>query len=223
VTTALLNLTSFVHHSGYLAIFLLSVLQSCCVPTSSEITLGYAGFLASQGTLSLPVVILVGASGELVGAYIAYAVGRSGGRAFVDRFGRYVLLSHQDLDRAEAWFDRHERLGVLFSRLVPVVRNFVAVPAGLAEVPLLSFGLLTAIGSLIWDGAMALIGYGLGASYQKVMKGFSDAGYVIAVVAVAVIAFGIWHRWRSYKAASGPQAQGAHFSRPAQPGLEEAD
>ena len=200
---ALLNFQHFVSSGGYAAIFLLSVMQSCCIPTSSEITLGLAGYLAYKGQLNLAAVIAVGAAGELVGAYIAWAVGRYGGRAFVDRYGKYVLLTHHDLDRAEGWFQRHERWGVFASRLIPVIRNFAAVPAGVAEVPLVRFGILTGAGSLIWDGAMAGIGYGVGSSYDKVMKGFSDAGYVIAVVAVGVIAFGIWHRWRAFRAAGG--------------------
>src|SRR5579864_2195231 len=104
---ALLNFTSFVASSGYAAVFVLSVLQSCCVPTSSELTLGFAGYLAAQGNLSLAGVIAAGAGGELVGAYIAWTIGRFGGRAFVDRYGKYVLLSHHDLDRAEAWYHRH--------------------------------------------------------------------------------------------------------------------
>ena len=202
----LLNFTSFVASAGYAAVFILSVLQSCCVPTSSELTLGFAGYLAYQHQLSLPGVIIVGAAGELIGAYIAWMIGRYGGRAFVDRYGRYVLLTHRDLDRAEGWYRRRERWGVFASRLVPVIRNFVAVPAGVAEVPLVRFGILTFLGSLIWDGAMAGIGYGVGSSYDKVMKGFSYAGYLIAVAAVAAIAFVVWHRWKSFRAAgaAGP-------------------
>jgi membrane protein DedA with SNARE-associated domain len=202
---ALLNFTSFVASAGYAAIFLLSVLQSCCIPTSSEITLGFAGVLAAQGKLSLAGVILAGAGGEVVGAYIAWAIGRYGGRAFVDRYGKYVLLSHHDLDRAEAWYGRHERWGVFGSRLVPVIRNFVAVPAGVAEVPLVRFGILTALGSLIWDGAMAGIGYGVGGHYQKVMHGVSYAGYIIAVLVVAALAFVVWHRWQSFRAATAEE------------------
>src|SRR5579875_3921218 len=198
---ALLNFTSFVSSAGYAAVFILSVLQSCCIPTSSELTMGFAGYLAYKGQLNLAGVIAVGAVGELVGAYIAWAIGRFGGRPFVDRYGKYVLLTHHDLDRAEAWYQRRGGWGVFASRLVPVIRNFVAVPAGVAEVPLLKFGVLTLLGSLIWDGAMAGIGYGVGSSYDKVMKGFSDAGYVIAVVAVAAIAFVVWHRWKSYREA----------------------
>jgi membrane protein DedA with SNARE-associated domain len=197
---AILNFTSFVASSGYAAIFILSVLQSCCVPTSSELTLGFAGVLAAEGKLSLPAVIAVGAGGELVGALIAWAIGRTGGRAFVDRYGKYVLVTHRDLDRAESWYARHERWGVLGSRLLPVIRNFVALPAGIAEVPIVRFAVLTAAGSLIWDGAMAGIGYGVGSKWQSVMHGFSDAGYVLGVVALLAIGFVIYHRYRSYKA-----------------------
>jgi membrane protein DedA with SNARE-associated domain len=196
----ILNFTNFVASSGYAAIFLLSVLQSCCVPTSSELTLGFAGVLASEGKLSLAAVIAVGAGGELVGALIAWVIGRTGGRAFVDRYGKYVLVTHHDLDRAEGWYARHERWGVFGSRLLPVIRNFVALPAGVAEVPIVRFAILTAAGSLIWDGAMAGIGYGVGSNWQSVMHGFSDAGYLLGGLAVLAIAFVIYHRYRSYKA-----------------------
>jgi len=213
---ALLNPTSFVRSSGYLAIFVLSVLQSCCVPTSSELTLGFAGVLAAEGRLDLPGAIAVGVLGEVVGAYIAWFIGRTGGRSFVDRFGRYLLLSHRDLDRAEAWYDRHGSWGVFGSRLLPVVRNFVALPAGVAEVPLVRFGVLTAAGSLIWDSAMALIGYEVGKSYNSVMHGFTDAGYLLgAIVVVAVVVF-LRHRYKSYKRATAggaPEQGGATTSR----------
>ena len=106
--------------------------------------MGFAGVLAANGKLDLAAVIAIGTLGEVVGAYIAWVIGRTGGRRFVDRWGKYLLLSHADLDRAEAWYDRHERWGVFGSRLVPLVRNFVALPAGVAEVPLVRFGLLTA-------------------------------------------------------------------------------
>ncbi|MFZ0173455.1 MAG: DedA family protein [Acidimicrobiales bacterium] len=198
----LLNFTSFVSSSGYVAIFLLCVAQSCCVPTSSELTMGFAGVLAASGKLNLAAVIAIGTAGEVVGAYVAWVIGRTGGRRFVDRWGKYLLLSHADLDRAEAWYGRHERWGVFGSRLVPLVRNFVALPAGVAEVPLVRFGLLTAAGSLVWDGTMAGIGYGVGSEWKAIMHGFSDAGYVIGALAVLGIAFVILHRFRSYRAAT---------------------
>jgi len=204
---ALLSPTGFISSFGYVAIFLLCVAQSCCIPTSSELTMGFAGVLAATGHMSLAGAIAVGAGGEVVGAYIAWAVGKSAGRAIVDRYGKYVLLGHHDLDRAEAWYGRHERWGVFGGRLVPVIRNFVALPAGVAEVPAVRFGLLTAGGSLLWDGAMAGIGYGVGSRWHQVVSGFSDAGYVLAVVAVGLIATFFVHRWRSYhRAVAGEQA-----------------
>jgi membrane protein DedA with SNARE-associated domain len=213
---ALLNFTSFVASAGYAAVFILSILQSCCVPTSSELTLGFAGVLAAEGKLNLAAVILVGAAGELVGAYIAWTVGYFGGRPFVDRFGRYVLLTQRDLDRSEHWFRRHGLWGVFFSRLLPVVRNFVALPAGVAEVPLIRFGVMTALGSIVWDGAMALIGYNVGKQYESIMHGVSYAGYILGILVVAAIAFVIWHRWRSYRAhtATAPLPSGSRVDAP---------
>jgi len=168
------------------------------------LTLGFAGVLAAEGKLSLPGAIAAGAMGEVVGAYIAWVIGRTGGRAFVDRYGRYLLLTHRDLDRAETWYEDHSRWGVFGSRLLPVIRNFVALPAGLAEVPLLRFGVLTAAGSLIWDGAMALIGYEVGGSWKSVMHGFTYAGYLLGALVVLAVAVVLVHRYRSYKAATTP-------------------
>jgi membrane protein DedA with SNARE-associated domain len=216
---ALLDPTTLVSSGGYLAIFFLSVLQSCCVPTSSELTLGFGGVLASEGKLSLAGVIAAGVAGEVVGAYIAWFIGRTAGRSFVDRYGRYVLLTHHDLDRAEAWYQRHTRWGVFGSRLIPVIRNFAALPAGVAEVPLVRFGVLTFLGSLIWDGSWALIGYQLGSSWKSIVHGFNYAGYLlIGLAAVAVVIF-LAHRYRSYRrvmalessSGSGPRA-GGHFA-----------
>ncbi len=212
---ALLDFNHFISSYGYAAIFLLSVLQSCCIPTSSELTIGFAGVLASQGKLSLVAVIAVAVAGEVVGAYIAWAIGRFAGRGFVDRYGRYVLLTHHDLDRAEDWYHRHGAWGVFVGRLVPVIRNFVAVPAGVAEYPLVPFGILTFLGSLVWLSTMALIGYGVGSSYHKVMKGFNYAGYIVGVAAVVAIAFVIAHRYRAYKAATAGGTNEGRANSPA--------
>ncbi len=187
------------------------------MPTSSELTLGFGGVLAAQGKLSLAGVIAAGASGELVGAYIARIIGRTGGRAFVDRYGKYLLLSHRDLDRAEVWYHGHSRWGVFGSRLLPVIRNFVALPAGVAEVPLVRFGLLTALGSLIWDGGMALIGYEVGNRWESVMHGFTDAGYVLGAVVVLGVIVVIGHRYRSYKADTAAEARERAAAVPGDP------
>jgi membrane protein DedA with SNARE-associated domain len=196
---ALLTSSSFITSGGYFAVFVLCVAQSCCIPTSSEITLGLAGALAATGKLNLAGVIAVGATGETIGAYIAWVVGRTGGRGFIERYGRYILVTRTDLDRAEAWYGRHERSGVFVGRLIPVIRSFVALVAGVAEVPLVAFGIFTLLGSLVWDGAMAGIGYGVGSNYHKVLHVFSDAGYAAGAVVVVVIVVFFVHRLRAYR------------------------
>jgi len=174
--------------------------------------MGFAGVLAATGHMSLVGAIAVGVSGEVLGAYLAWMVGRYLGRAAVERYGKYVLLSRHDLDRTEDWYQNHEAWGVFAGRLVPLVRNFVALPAGIAEVPLVRFGVLTFLGSLIWDAAMASIGYGVGSSWHKIMHGFSDAGYVLAVVGVLVVALFFWHRLRSYRAHGYDASPNRHVS-----------
>ncbi|MHB1519242.1 MAG: DedA family protein [Acidimicrobiales bacterium] len=213
---ALLSSQGFISSGGYAAIFVLSVAQSCCVPTSSELTLGFGGVLAATGQLSLPGVIAAGVTGEVLGAYLAWWIGRSAGRTIVDRYGKYVLLSHHDLDRAEAWYVRHGRSGVFGARLVPVIRNFAALPAGVAEVPPVSFGLMTAAGSLIWDGAMAGIGYAVGSRWSEIIHAFSDAGYVVGALAVLALVIFFRHRWRSYRLQAAQSGPGS----PALPGDE---
>jgi len=205
---------NFLHHWGYLALVLLTVAEAACIPIPSEVTVGYAGYLASTGRLNLAVIIVLATLGETVGAFISYAIGRFGGRAFVDRFGRYVLLSHADLDRAEAWFQRHGDWGVAVGRVVPLVRTFIALPAGVAEMPLLRFGLFTAGGSLIWIGALAGAGYGLGSKWSKLTHGFSIAGYLFAVVVVLAIAAFLLHRFRQLRAERQGPAAGAATARP---------
>lgn len=201
----------FITSWGYLAVFLLTVGEACCVPVPSEITLGLAGALASgytlQGTiehhpLNLVFVILIGISGELVGSFIAYTVGRTGGRALVDRFGKYVLLSHRDLDRAEAWFARRGEPAVLLGRVIPVVRAFVSLPAGVAEMDPLRFGLFTLVGVAVWVSGLASIGYALGSRWHSMVRGFGYAGYVAVALVVVGLVVGFVHRLRVVRAQS---------------------
>lgn len=189
----------FISTYGYLALALLTVAEAAGIPFPSEVTMGVAGYLASTGRLNLAAVIALGTAGETAGAFVGYAIGRYGGRAFVDRFGRYVLLSHADLDRAQAWFARRGDVGVLVGRVIPLVRTFIAIPAGVAEMPVLRFGIFTGVGSLVWIGSLAGIGYGLGAQWTKITHGFNIAGYLLAAIAVLAIAVFLLHRWRSQR------------------------
>jgi membrane protein DedA with SNARE-associated domain len=190
----------FLHQWTYVALVVLTVAEAACIPIPSEVTVGYAGYLASTGRINLVVVIVLATAGETVGAFISYAIGRYGGRAFVDRFGRYVLLSHADLDRAERWFEHRGEWSVAVGRVVPLVRTFIALPAGVAEMPLLRFGLLTAAGSLVWIAALAAAGDALGSRWNRLTHGFTTAGYVVGgLVVLAIIVF-LFLRWQRLRA-----------------------
>ena len=203
---ALLNPTSFVASSGYVAIFILSVLQSCCVPTSSELTLGFAGVLAVEGKLSLTGAIAAGAAGEVVGASSPGSSAGPAGGPSSTAMGA-TSCSPTATSTAPRPGTSATTAGVFGSRLLPVIRNFVALPAGVAEVPLVRFASADRrSGRFIWDGAMALIGYEVGSSWQSVMHGFSDAGYLLGALAVLAIAVFLVHRYRSYKAATAAGA-----------------
>ena len=204
----LLNFTSFVSSSGYVAIFLLCVAQSCCVPTSSELTMGFAGVLAASGKLNLAAVIAIGTAGEVVGAYVAWVIGRTGGRRFVDRWGEYLLLiCIPDLDRAEALVSATRALGRSREQTGPVRPQLCGPSGGRGRGP------PRALRSPhrgrqphFRNGAMAGVGYGVGSQWKAIMHGFSDVGYVIAALAVLGIAVVIWHRYRSYRAATERRA-----------------
>jgi membrane protein DedA with SNARE-associated domain len=149
--------------------------------------------------LNLAVVILVAIAAEVLGSLAGYAIGRYGGRTLVDKVGKYVLLTHKDLDRAEAWFARRGEPFVLFGRFIPLLRSFVSFAAGLGEMAPVKFVVYTVIGCAIWCTALVSLGYSLGSTYNHVLKGFNDAGYVLAVVAVLAVAVVFWHRFRQYR------------------------
>jgi membrane protein DedA with SNARE-associated domain len=198
----------FLETWGYLAVFLLTVMESACIPIPSEVTLGLGGALASgaviggtQGHLSLGWVIVVGIVGSVCGSLIAYAVGRTGGRALVDRYGKYVLLTHSDLDKTEAWFSRRGEWMVLYGRVLPFIRTFISLPAGMARMNIAKFTALTAIGVSIWVTVLTLIGYALGGSWNKMIKAFGYAGYIVAAAVVVLIVVFLVRRYRSHSAA----------------------
>src|SRR5271170_8490108 len=165
------------------------------LPVGAEVALIYGGVLASgqvpgEGKpLQLAVVIVVAIAGELLGSTAGYSIGRFGGRTLVDRVGKYVVLTHRDLDRAEAWFARRGEPVVLFGRFIPLLRSFVSFAAGLGEMALAKFLLFTVIGCAVWCTALTSLGYSLGGTYHHVLKAFSDAGYIAAALfVVAVVA-----------------------------------
>jgi membrane protein DedA with SNARE-associated domain len=196
----------FLETWGYLAIFVLSFISSMGLPVGAEVAIIYGGVLASGQIpnephhLNLVVVIIVAVAAEVLGSLAGYLIGYFGGRPLVDRVGKYVLLTHKDLDRAEGWFKRRGEPFVLFGRFIPLIRSFVSFAAGLGEMALTKFVLFTVIGCAIWCTALTSLGYALGSSYKHVLNAFSAAGYVAAVlVVIAVIGLFI-HRLRVVRA-----------------------
>ena len=196
----------FLESWGYVAVFALSFISSLGLPVGAEIAVIYGGVLASGQIpnephhLVLGIVIVLAVVAELLGSMTGYLIGRRGGRPLVDRFGKFVLLTHKDLDRADAWFARHGEPLVLFGRFIPLLRSFVSIAAGVGEMAIGKFLLFTAVGSAIWCTALASLGDALGSSYKRVLTDFKDAGYVLAVVAVIAVAVLFVHRLRTLRA-----------------------
>src|SRR6201991_1676084 len=181
---------SFLTSAGYGALILFGFLEACCIPISSEITFGFAGVLAFQGHLNLALVIIIGSLAELAGSFASFSVGRWGGRPLVDKVGRYVLITRGDVDRAERFLAGKGAWAVPVGRMIPVIRAFTSIVAGLIEVPPLRFTLLSLIGTVIYVSALSAIGYGLGSAWESVEHEIAVFGYVIvAVVVVAIVAF----------------------------------
>ena len=202
--------TSFLETWGYLAVFVLSFISSMGLPVGAEVAIIYGGVLASGQVphephhLNLVLVIVVAIVAELLGSLAGYLIGYFGGRTLVDRVGKYVLLTHHDLDRAEAWFARRGEPVVLFGRFIPLLRSFVSFAAGLGEMAFAKFTLFTVIGCAIWCTALTCLGYSLGSTYNHVLKGFSYAGYVFAVLFVLAIVALFLHRFRVLRAERRP-------------------
>jgi membrane protein DedA with SNARE-associated domain len=196
----------FIASYGYLAIFVLMMAESACIPVPSELTMVFGGALAAGAVagvhLNLPLVIAVGVAGNVAGSYIAWGVGAYGGRAAWRRWGRYVLLRPGDIDRADRWFGRHGTKAVFFGRLLPVVRTFISLPAGIARMPPLRFGIYTLAGCIPWTAALAWAGYAVGANWQHVVGAFHGVTYAlaaaIAVLVVVAVVFGVRRRIRDH-------------------------
>src|SRR2546421_13111235 len=185
---------------GYAAIFFLMVLESACIPIPSEITMPVGGLLASQGKLWLPLVILDGALANLAGSLISYYVGRGEGRALLLRYGRFVLIKPHDVERADAWFARYGASAVFFSRMLPVLRTFISLPAGVARMDVKKFSLLTVLGCIPWVTALTLSGYYLGNNWQKVLTYTRPLEYAVLAAVVIGIAMVLVRRRKASRA-----------------------
>lgn len=182
---------------GYLGIALLMAIESACIPLPSEIIMPFAGYLVSTGQFNLYLAATAGAIGCNIGSLVAYEVGKHGGRPFVERWGKYLLIGPDEIDRADRFFDRFGAAAVLIGRLLPVIRTFIAFPAGVARMRYVPFHLYTFIGSWPFCFALAWIGMKLGDKWNtdpRIKAAFHSADIVIVALLVVLIALYVWHR-----------------------------
>jgi len=178
---------------GYVGVVIAMAIESACIPLPSEIILPMAGWMVSRGVFTLWGATLAGTLGCVIGSAVAYWVGTVGGRPLLERYGRYVLISTRDLATADRWFQRHGELAIFFSRLLPVVRTFISLPAGIARMHFGRFLFFTALGSLPWSLALVYAGKALGDNWEQVRAVLSKFDYAIAALVVAAIAWYIYH------------------------------
>jgi membrane protein DedA with SNARE-associated domain len=181
---------------GVLGVFLGMVLESCYIPVPSEIILPYAGYLAYRGYASLPTVMLAGLLGGVVGASIGYGIARWGGRALIERYGRYIGVRQHEIERADGWFQRHGDGAVFFGRLLPGIRTYISLPAGIADMPFARFFGFTLLGALPWTILFTYLGFRLGPSWSHLGR---VGHYFAAIVLIALLLWVIlaWRRARS--------------------------
>jgi membrane protein DedA with SNARE-associated domain len=205
---------------GYLAVFVLMLAESACVPIPSEVIMMFGGALAGGAVAGahpqLTGVFVAGVLGSVAGSYISWAVGKYAGQTAIRRWGRRVGIREHEIDKATAWFERHGPVAVLVGRVIPVIRTFISLPAGFADMPPGTFGLYTTLGVIPWTAGLAIFGYALGANWEHVANDFHGPTYVIAGLLVVGVAAVLIRRRRA-KAAVQPATAVTAASAPSAP------
>jgi membrane protein DedA with SNARE-associated domain len=207
VTAPLVNfVTDQIGSYGTLAVFLLMILESACIPVPSEAIMLYGGFLVSQGKAGLGWIIVAGVAGNLVGSWIAWWVGRAKGREWLLRW-HWLHVTPKRLDAADRWFARWGDWAVLLTRCLPIIRTFISLPAGIARMPFWRFTVLTLIGCIPWITALALVGRAVGDNWEDIQKQLHYFDYAVAIAIVVGIAWLIVRRRRGRPAPVRPEPE----------------
>ena len=186
--------------SAYTVVFVLMALQSACIPIPSEVIMPFAGYKLAHGWGELIVLATIASIASNLGSIPAYWLGAAGGRPMVERYGRYILLNRRDLDLAERFFNRYGSIAVLAGRMLPIVRTFIAFPAGIAKMNQLRFHLYTFIGSWPWSFALAYIGMKLGNQWDtdpRFKATFHRFQLSVEVVIVLAVVWFVWTHWKN--------------------------
>jgi membrane protein DedA with SNARE-associated domain len=186
-----------ISQSGYLGIVLLMGIESACIPLPSEVIMPFSGYLVSTGRFDLLWVSMAGAFGCNVGSAVAYYVGAWGGRPLIEKYGRYVLVTRHDLEMADRFFARFGTWAVFIARLLPVIRTFIAFPAGVARMNFLRFNVYTFLGSLPWCFALAYAGLKLGEHWTVLRQYFHRFDTVLGILIVVGAVWFIHNRWKN--------------------------
>jgi membrane protein DedA with SNARE-associated domain len=178
--------------TGYLGIVILMAIESACIPLPSEVIMPFSGYLVTMKRFSLIGTGLAGAFGCVVGSVAAYYVGMYGGRPLIERYGKYILISHKDLDIADRWFLRYGDAVIFFNRLLPVIRTFISFPAGVARMNMVKFVTYTFVGSFPWCLGLSYIGMILGKNWETIKVYFHRFDYLIGAVILLGIGIFLW-------------------------------
>jgi membrane protein DedA with SNARE-associated domain len=193
----------FIDTLGYFGVFLLMTLESALIPIPSEITMPFSGSLVVLGTFNFWIVVLVGTIGNLVGSLLAYWLGWWGGetvvRTIILKYGKYFLISEHEYDQSERWFRKHGEIIVFVSRILPILRTFISLPAGVAKMKLVKFIVYTTIGSLIWAYFLTSIGVVLGNNWESLQVYFHKFDLVIVGAGIIVVIWYIRHKWKHFR------------------------
>ena len=174
---------------GYWGVFIAMTLESACIPIPSEAIMPFAGFVVSEGKMSLVGITIVGALGNLVGSIIAYYVGLKGGRPLLEKYGKYILITHNSLDRADRWFERYGHEAVFISRFLPGIRTFISLPAGIAEMDFKKFCIYTLAGSLPWAFVLGYVGVLLGPQWDTIKSYFHILDIIVVIGVILVVIY----------------------------------
>jgi membrane protein DedA with SNARE-associated domain len=190
VTNSIIDwLTRLIGDHGFPAVLGLMTLESACIPIPSEVIQLFAGYIVSQHRMSLGAAVTAGVLGNLLGSWIAYAVGYYGGPPFIERYGRYIHVTPARMALAHRWFERHGELAVLIGRCVPLVRTFISLPAGVARMAFWRFTVFTILGCVPWVLGLTLLGVQVGPSWERWRHRFEYLDYIVAAVIVVGIVY----------------------------------
>lgn len=180
---------SVIQTLGYSGLFFLSLIESCGIPIPSEIVLPFSGFLVATGQFGFWTAVILATLGNYAGSVILYWIGFSGGRWILDRYGRYVLIHKSDIEKGDRWFSKHGASATFFGRLLPLIRTFISLPAGVNRMNFKKFSLYTLVGSLPWNWVLIYAGVVAGKNWSYLHQYFHLFDIIIVV---AVIAWLVW-------------------------------